>query len=88
MNKCFAYEEIIKNGKKRAGCEILNIDAFEQIHKKFGGCCMRNCPFYKESRDQIRSDKGLYQMTDRQKRIQREAFESNYKGIPNVHKYE
>ena len=88
MNKCFAYEEIIKNGKKRAGCEILNIDAFEQIHKKFGGCCMRNCPFYKEERTQIRSNKGLFYMTDKQKREQKYYYEKYYKNKQNVFKYE
>ena len=88
MNKCFAYEEIIRNGKKKAGCSILCIDAFESVHKKFGGCCARNCKFYKESRDQGRTDKGIFYLTDKQKRIQRQAYELNYKGLPNIHEYE
>lgn len=82
MNKCFASTEIIKNGRKKAGCDILCIDAFEKVHKKFGGCCMRNCNFYKESRDQVRTDRGIFYLTDKQKRMQRQMYEINHKGLP------
>lgn len=88
MNKCFGYVETIKNGRTIVGCDVLKIDDWEAVHKKYRGCCMRNCAFYKEERDQVRSDKGLFYMTDKQKRKQKEYFDKYYKNKPNVYKNE
>lgn len=71
MNKCFAYIENIRNGIRSDSCECLSYQAFSKVQRLRGGCCMKNCSFYKESRDQIRSDSGIYVISDRQKNIQR-----------------
>lgn len=71
MNRCFAYYEQIRNGVRSCGCEVLNRQAFWEVQQKHGKCCMKNCRFYKESTDQVRSDFGLFYLTDRQKRMQK-----------------
>ena len=87
MNKCFAYNEIWKNGYRYNSCECLTHKAFTQVQHKRGGCCMKNCPFYKENREQIRSDIGIYRMSDKQKAEQEKYFKLNYKGVQNIHNF-
>lgn len=84
MGKCFALVETMRGGRIQTGCDILNRTAFEQVQRKFGGCCVRNCKFYKEDADQIRSDIGIYNMSDKQKRERDRYYELNYKGRQNV----
>lgn len=70
MNKCFAYREWTDmHGYKTCNCDILNRTAFRQVQRMYGGCCMRNCRFYKEDADMVRSDWGISFMTERQKNI-------------------
>ena len=86
MDKCFAYEEDTINGFKYIGCAILKEHEFRKVQRK-GGCRMENCPFFKETRDQIRSDWGLYPMSKWQKEDQAMFFDRNYKGLYNVKIY-
>jgi len=82
MNRCFAYvESINRNGIKSKGCDILNRKAFIQVQRKYGGCCMRNCNFYKEDRDQIRTDIGLHPMSDKQKKERERFYDLYYKDL-------
>lgn len=76
------------NGRKKYGCGILLHEAFLKVQEKRGGCCMRNCPFYKEERDQIRCDIGIYNMTNKQKIERDRYYKQNYKGEQNIRKYE
>lgn len=69
MDKCFAYYEKEINGFKMCGCDALNREAFWEVNSKVGGCCAKNCNFYKASRDQIRTDNGVRQLTYKQKYI-------------------
>ena len=87
-SRCFAYEEYMLRGIKHKGCEILNRKAFIQVQRKWGGCSIRNCPFYKEDRDQIRSDIGIYPMSNKQKYDQKRYYDLNYKGMANLLKFD
>ena len=78
-SKCFAYYESWKAGEKKVGCSVLNREAFLEIHLKPGGCCFINCPFYKEHRDQIRTDIGLYPMKQEIKDRRDKIYLLNYK---------
>ena len=49
---------------------------------------MRNCPCYKEDRDQIRSDIGIYNMSNKQKYDQKRYYNMNYKGMANLLKFD
>lgn len=72
MGKCFAMTvKEYASGIKSYGCDILNRDAFIDVRRKRGGCCMKNCAFYKEDPEQIRSDAGIYYMSEKQKIIRR-----------------
>ena len=84
MDKCFAYHECFRNGIRVNSCDILSRRAFIQTYRN--GCTFNNCPFYKENRDQIHSDIGLYPMSRRQKAEREMYYRLNYKGVPNVHK--
>lgn len=83
MAKCFAYQEEVIHGSRYIGCDILKEPAFRMVQRK-GGCRMENCPFFKETRDQIRSDWGMYPMSKWQKEDQEMYFRMNYKGLHNV----
>lgn len=79
MSKCFAYYESWKKGEKRVGCQVLNRQAFAEIHLSPGGCCFKNCAFYKESRNQIRTSDGLYPMSEEIKKRRDKIYLMNYK---------
>lgn len=85
MGNCFAYIEYWRNGIRHTGCEILNREAFIKVQHTKGGCCMRNCAFYKEAPDQIRSDIGIYPMSEKTRVKQKKYFDMFYKGRQNVH---
>ena len=72
MNKCFAYVETVRNGIRMNGCDCLSRDAFLKVQKKSGKCCAKNCRFFKQTTDQVRTDRGIFYLTAKQKRIQRE----------------
>lgn len=81
MSKCFAFYECWKDGVHKMSCGVINNADFKKIYRKQGGCCMRNCSFYKEHRDQIRTEKDLKPMS--QKQLEERVFyhKLNYKGI-------
>ena len=72
MLKCFAYYENDINGYTTSGCDVLDRAEFLKIKRKHGGCCAKNCRFYKVSKDQIRTDRGIFYLTKEQKQIQNE----------------
>jgi hypothetical protein len=47
-----------KGGYHKVGCNALNREAFIAIHLKPGGCCAKNCAFYKERPEDIRTSWG------------------------------
>lgn len=65
-NKCFAYYEAWKSGVRRCTCDIMKPEEFKKIRHMNGGCCARNCRFYKPEADLIRSDWGIYPMSQKQ----------------------
>lgn len=84
MKDCVAYYEYTAAGITNKGCEALKPDAFRKVQRMRGGCCIANCPFYKQNKNQVRSVYGLYEMDERQKIQQQRFFELNYRGRANV----
>lgn len=70
MLKCIMMLEKTINGVKYYGCEALTDKAFMDVQRKHKGCCARNCRFFKTAKEQLRTDKGTFYMSDKQQRLQ------------------